>query len=67
MLKTELLIVSLFVVAIGLVIYAANNFYSARDTQVALCEQAGGIPLMHRNGQFNVCLRADATIELTEE
>lgn len=64
MLKMELLIVSLFVVAIGLLIYAANNFYSTRDTQVSLCEQAGGIPLMHRNGQFNVCLRADATIEI---
>ena len=62
--KVEVLVLIVILSIFGSLFVVADQFYSTRDTQVSLCEQAGGIPLMHRNGQFNVCLRADAIIEI---
>lgn len=65
--KVEVLVLIAILLIFGFLFVVADQFYSTRDTKIALCEQAGGIPLMRRDGQFNVCLRADATIELTEK
>lgn len=67
MLKTELLIVSLFVIALGFIAYVMVDFTQQRNQRVDWCKQAGGIALVGDKGHYKICLRPDAVIENPNE